>query len=112
MLGNAPICYVFLYVRDLGQSRQQFEEKLGFDPIESDAGAAKYRAGQTMLALNVAGDFGIDLSQPRTESLIVFHAHDATAAAKSLQERSVEIGSIDRYEIGATVEVKNPERHG
>jgi catechol 2,3-dioxygenase-like lactoylglutathione lyase family enzyme len=112
MLDNAPICYVFLYVRDLGQSRQQFEDKLGFDPIESDADAVKYRAGQTMLALNLAEGFGIDLSQPRTQSLIVFHSYDVTAAAKSLRERSVEIGDIDRYEIGATVEVKNFEQHG
>lgn len=112
MLTTCPICYLFLYVRDLAMARELFETKLGFDPVETDEAAAKYQAGLTMIALNRASDFGIDLNAPRTRPLIVLHAGDVAAADAALAVRGVRRGSIDRYDIGATVEILDPERHG
>lgn len=112
MLTTSPICYLFVYVRDLAAARELFEAKLGFDPVESDDAAAKYQAGRVMIALNRAADFSIDLDGPRTRALIVQHAGDVAAADAALAVRGVRRGSIDRYGIGATVEILDPERHG
>lgn len=112
MLKDAPICYLFMYVEDMEASRALMEKQLKFEPVETDGFAVKYPAGRTMLALNRASDWGIDLSQPRTQALIVQHAGDVAAADAALAELGVARGGIDRYSIGGTVEIKDPERHG
>jgi catechol 2,3-dioxygenase-like lactoylglutathione lyase family enzyme len=112
MLTDAPICYLFLYVEDMKASRALMEEQLHFKPVEADDFAVKYPAGRTMLALNRAKDWGVDLSQPRTQALIVQHAGDVAAADTALADAGVKRGAIDRYSIGGTVEILDAERHG
>lgn len=112
MLENAPICYLFIYVRDMEETRRLLEERLGFKPVEADGFAVKYPAGKTMLAVNRATDFGVKLDEPRARALIVQHVGDVAAADAALAKTGVTRGRIDRYSIGATVEIVNAERHG
>jgi len=112
MLEESPICYLFIYVEDLDETRALLEQKMGFKPIETDGFAAKYEAGKTMLALNRARDFGVTISEPRARALIVQHVGDVAAADAALDRAGVKRGPIDRYSIGGTVEILNKERHG
>ena len=91
MLTNAQISYIFLYVRDLGAARSFYEGKLGFRVVEEDAAAVKYDAGDIMLALNRASDYGVDLTGPR-DSLLVFHTGAIDPVVDRLRRDAVEIG--------------------
>ena len=110
MLTNAQISYIFLYVRDLGAARSFYEGKLGFRVVEEDAAAVKYDAGDIMLALNRASDYGVDLTGPR-DSLLVFHTGAIDPVVDRLRRDAVGVGAIDRYEIGALAEFKDPDGH-
>ena len=111
MLGNSPLCYLFLYVDELTNSRRYYEETLGFVPIEEDAAAVKYDAGDVIIALNRASDFSLSLTEPAIPSLIVFHTNDLDGAVESLRADDVKLGAVERYDIGAIVEVPDPDGH-
>jgi catechol 2,3-dioxygenase-like lactoylglutathione lyase family enzyme len=110
MLTNAQISYIFLYVRDLAVTRQFYEQKLGFRVVEEDGRAAKYDAGDVMLALNRASDFDLTLSDS-PEALLVFHTPNVERVAHRLRQNGVAVGPLSSYEIGTVAELKDPDGH-
>jgi catechol 2,3-dioxygenase-like lactoylglutathione lyase family enzyme len=110
MLKNSRVSYVFLYVRDLAIARSFYEKKLGFRVVEEDSAAVKYDAGDVILALNRASDYGLILSDS-PDSLLVFYTPSIEPVVDRLRDASVEVGTVDRYEIGAVAELKDPDGH-
>jgi predicted enzyme related to lactoylglutathione lyase len=113
MLTHAPVVYMFLYVKDIGAARQFYEGVLGLPILELEERAVKYDAGEIILALNVAGDYGITLDDEQNRSqLIVFQVDDVDSKRQALEEKSVEfMGPTERYEIGATATFFDPDGH-
>lgn len=104
MLQDPRMVYLFIYVNDLKASREFYEKRVGLRVLEEDADAVKYDAGEIILALNRAGDYGIKLAPRRDDSsMIVFHVDDIDAMRTALEARGVEFsGATERYDIGAT----------
>src|SRR6185503_9567414 len=69
--------------------------------------------GGTILALNRAKDFSMEVGgRPDDTSIIVFHVDDIDAMRSSLEARGVEFsGPTDRYDIGATATLYSPDGH-
>lgn len=112
MLENSKLVYLFLYVNDLQASRDFYERKLGLRVLEDDEVSVKYDAGEIILALNKARDYGIEVGRRDDTSIIVFHAADIDALRASLERRGVEFaGPTDRYDIGATAMFYDPDGH-
>lgn len=104
MLKDSKMVYLFIYVSNLDASREFYEKRLGLRVLEQDAGAVKYDTGECILALNRAGDYGIQVEpRPDDSSIIVFHVDDIDAMRAALEGRGVKFsGATDRYDIGAT----------
>jgi predicted enzyme related to lactoylglutathione lyase len=104
MLRDSKFVYLFIYVGDLEASREFYEKKVGLRVLEEDAGAVKYDAGEIILALNRANDYGIIVEpRPDDSSMIVFHVDDIDAMRSALEGRGVKFsGATERYDIGAT----------
>jgi catechol 2,3-dioxygenase-like lactoylglutathione lyase family enzyme len=113
MLANSPIVYLFLYVKDIAAARQFYEGILGLPILELEERAVKYDAGEIVLALNVASDYGITLDdEPNRSQLVVFHVEDIDAKRQALEEKGVSFtGPTERYEIGATATFYDPDGH-
>jgi predicted enzyme related to lactoylglutathione lyase len=112
MLTDARIVYLFLYVRDLEVSRGFYERTLGLRVIEEDDDSVKYDAGQVILALNRASDYGFTLPEPPDHSTdIVFLVDDVDSARAALEERGVRFTETHRYEIGAITDFYDPDGH-
>jgi catechol 2,3-dioxygenase-like lactoylglutathione lyase family enzyme len=103
--------YLFVYVRDIDRARAFYEDSLGLNVVEMDERSVKYDAGDIILALNKADDFGIRVDRQRGSSLIVFHVTDLDQACAALAARGVVVDSPERYEIGATATCYDPDGH-
>jgi predicted enzyme related to lactoylglutathione lyase len=111
-LAERRIVYLFLYVRDLTASRDFFERALRLRVLEEDEGSVKYDAGEVILALNRAEDFGVVLPDEHDHSTdIVFLVEDLDAARAALEERGVTFTETHRYEIGAITDFYDPDGH-
>ena len=112
MLTDSRIVYLFLYVSDLGQSREFFETTLGLSVLEEDADSVKYDAGHLILALNRADDYGVVLpSEPDHSTDIVFLVEDLDQARDALEARGVQFTETHRYEIGAICDFYDQDGH-
>jgi catechol 2,3-dioxygenase-like lactoylglutathione lyase family enzyme len=112
MLTDARIVYLFLYVRDLAVARAFYADTLGLDVIEEDEGCVKLDAGQCILALNRAADYGIELPERRDNSTdIVFLVDDAEAVRAGLAKRGVRFLPTDRYQVGTIIDFYDPDGH-
>jgi predicted enzyme related to lactoylglutathione lyase len=113
MLKDSRLLYLFVYVKDVSASRAYYEQKLGFRLLEEDADSAKYDAGEIILALNKADNYGIKIGTTRDDtSIIVFHVDDIDAMRSAMEARGVEFsGATDRYDIGATATFYDPDGH-
>ncbi|HSK73836.1 MAG TPA: VOC family protein, partial [Pyrinomonadaceae bacterium] len=107
------LIYLFLYVKDLQTSRDFYEKKLDLKVLEEDSTSVKYDAGGTILALNIAKDYGIaPRTKPDDTSIIVFHVDDIDVMRLSLEARDVSFsGETERYDIGATAIFYDPDGH-
>lgn len=105
--------YLFLYTKDLAKTRDFYERILGFSVIEEDEGCVKYDAGEIILALNRASDFGIKIGdKPDPAVLIVFHVKSVDEMRASLERLGVKFyGDTQRYSIGATAGFYDPDGH-
>jgi catechol 2,3-dioxygenase-like lactoylglutathione lyase family enzyme len=112
MLTDAPIVYVFVYVRNLSVARRFYGQGLGLRQLEEDDAAVKYDAGGIILALNEARAHDIVLSGARDDSaLLVFHAADIEAERAELAARGIAVGRTVSYEIGSTAGFLDPDGH-
>src|SRR5215467_9335345 len=112
MLNGSRIVYLFVYVSDLQRSRAFFHETLGLKILEQDEQAVKFDAGQVILALNRASDYGIGL--PRTSdgcADIVFLVDDLVAMRESLERRGVTFNPTSWYEPGGLADFYDPDHH-
>lgn len=112
MLPDPRIVYLFLYVKDLAVSRDWFENILGLRVLEEDADSVKYDCGTTILALNRAADYGIELpTEPDHSTDIVFLVDNVDEARAALEARGVRFTETHRYEIGAITDFYDPDNH-
>jgi catechol 2,3-dioxygenase-like lactoylglutathione lyase family enzyme len=112
MLAKSRVVYLFLYVKDLAASRDFYEDALGLRVIEEDSDSVKYDAGEIILGLNKAEDYGITLSTPPDHSTdIVFLVDDIDAMRAALEERGVVFSATSRYEVGAIADFYDPDGH-
>jgi predicted enzyme related to lactoylglutathione lyase len=113
MLANSKVVYIFFYVKDLAVSRDFFDKKLGLRVLEEDEACVKFDAGDVILALNRAGDFGIPLSDgPDDTSITIFHTYGVDALRASLEARGVEFsGPTQRLDIGSAAAFYDPDGH-
>lgn len=112
-LQGSKMLYVFVYVSDLAASRAFYETKLGLTVIEEDDEAVKFDAGEIIIALNRASDWGVAVSSTQDDtSIFVFHVDDIDAMRSALETRGVEFsGPTVRYDIGATATFYDPDGH-
>jgi catechol-2,3-dioxygenase len=61
ILARARLIYLIVYVNDLVESRTFYERQLGLSVVEADEDSVKLDAGQVMLCLHRAGDYGVTL---------------------------------------------------
>ena len=112
MIADSRIVYLFIYVRDLERSRAFYEGTLGLRVIEEDESAVKFDAGEVILALNRAEDFGIVLPEGRDNSTdIVFLVDDLRAMQASLEARGIEFIPAVWYSVGGIADFYDPDGH-
>jgi catechol 2,3-dioxygenase-like lactoylglutathione lyase family enzyme len=110
MLGETRVLYVFLYVRDLQVSRAFYADRLGLNVIEEDEGCVKFDAGQVILALNRASDYGIVLPDIKDHSTdVVWLVDDVRQATANLAARGVEFKPTDWYQPGGIADFYDPD---
>jgi predicted enzyme related to lactoylglutathione lyase len=112
ILADARIVYLILYVNDLAESRAFYEHRLGLRILEADEGGMKFDAGQVILSLQRAGDYGIELAGRRDDSSdVVFLVDDVNAVRADLETRGVTVVRRRTYEIGLVTDFYDPNGH-
>src|SRR5215204_334561 len=112
MLTDSRVVYLFVYVRDLGESRAFYESTLGLQVIEEDKDCVKFDGGQVILALNRAADYGIDLPKGQdTSTDIVFLVDDLEAMRTALEQRGVSFLPTCWYQPGGIADFYDPDGH-
>jgi catechol 2,3-dioxygenase-like lactoylglutathione lyase family enzyme len=112
MLADSRIIYLFIYVSDLGKSREFYADKLGLRVIEEDAGCVKFDCGHIILALNLASDHKITLPQGKDNSAdIVFLVENLDATRAAIEARGVSFSRTDWYEPGGITDFYDPDGH-
>lgn len=112
MLADSRLVYLFLYVRDLAVAREFYADVLGLEVLEEDGACVKFDAGQAILALNRAEDFGVVLPDRRDNSTdIVFLVDDVEAVRAGLEARGVRFLPTDHYSVGAIADFYDPDGH-
>ena len=109
MLETSVISYMFLYVRDLVGSRRFYEAKLGLRVIAQDLNSVTYDAGDVIVSLRRASDDIVLPDQNPSDYLLIFHTPDIEQTTTEISD--VEMAAIDRYELGAIAELKDPDGH-
>jgi len=112
ILAECRIVYLIVYVNDLAVSRDFYERQLGLRILEQDDGSVKYDAGQVILCLNRARDYGITLAPGRHESAdIVFLVDDIDGMRAALAGRGVVLSEAFRYDPGGICDFYDPDGH-
>ncbi len=112
MIADTRVVYLFIYVRDLQRSRAFYEDTLGLHVIEEDEASVKFDAGEVILALNRASDYGIVLPEGRDNSTdIVFLVDDLASMQASLEARGVAFIPAVWYSVGGIADFYDPDGH-
>jgi catechol 2,3-dioxygenase-like lactoylglutathione lyase family enzyme len=112
VLADARLVYLILYVNDLVESRTFYERQLGLRVIEADEDSVKLDAGQIMLYLHRASDYGITLGGRADDSSdLVFLVDDINATREALEKRGVIFVRRRTYEIGLVTDFYDPNGH-
>jgi lactoylglutathione lyase len=112
MIADSRVVYLFIYVQDLARSRAFYEDTLGMHVIEEDATSVKFDAGEVILALNRAADYGIELPEGRDNSTdIVFLVDDLRAVQAALEARGVKFIPAVWYSVGGIADFYDPDGH-
>lgn len=112
VLTDARMLFLTLYVQDISESRAFYERRLGLEVIEADEESVKYDAGQVILALHRASDYGVTLSGRRDDaSDVVFLVDDINRVRANLEARGVVFVRRRTYEIGLVTDFYDPNGH-
>jgi catechol 2,3-dioxygenase-like lactoylglutathione lyase family enzyme len=112
MIADTRVVYLFVYVSDLERSRAFYERTLGLQVIEEDDSSVKFDAGEVILALNRAADYGIELPEGRDNSTdIVFLVDDLEAVQAALEARGVTFIPAVWYSVGGIADFYDPDGH-
>jgi catechol 2,3-dioxygenase-like lactoylglutathione lyase family enzyme len=112
MLADSRLVYLFLYVRDLAVAKDFYANTLGLEVIEEDSACVKFDVGTSILALNRADDYGVELPDRRDNSTdIVLLVDDAEAMRSALESRGVRFLPTDRYDVGTIIDFYDPDGH-
>jgi catechol 2,3-dioxygenase-like lactoylglutathione lyase family enzyme len=112
ILAEARVVYLILYVRDLNESREFYEKKLGLRVIEADEDSVKYDAGLIILCLQRANDYNVTLAGRRDDSSdVVFLVDDVNEMRQNLEKRGVVFVRRRTYEIGLVTDFYDPNGH-
>lgn len=110
MLTESRLVYLIIYVNDLKISRAFYEQVLGYQVLEEDAGSAKYDAGHIILLLNRAQDYGITLPAPPDRSAgVTFLVDDLEGRRTALEKRGVVFAPTLKDETGASAAFYDPD---
>jgi catechol 2,3-dioxygenase-like lactoylglutathione lyase family enzyme len=111
-LAGASLVYLILYVHDLVESRAFYEQQLGLRVVEADEASVKLDAGQVMLVLHRAADYGVVLAGRSDDaSDVVFLVDDVNAVREDLESRGVTFVRRRTYEIGLVTDFYDPNGH-
>ena len=111
-LGDARVAFLILYVNDLVESRAFYETQLGLRVIEADEESVKFDAGQVILTLHRASDYGIELVGRHDDSSdVVFLVDDVNTVREDLESRGVTFVRRRTYEIGLVTDFYDPSGH-
>jgi catechol 2,3-dioxygenase-like lactoylglutathione lyase family enzyme len=112
MLEDSRVVYLFVYVSDLLKSREFYENKMGLRVIEADSACVKFDAGQVILALNRAEDYGIALPKNKDNSAdIVFLVEKLDEMKEALASRGIAFSKTDWYQPGGITDFYDPDGH-
>jgi catechol 2,3-dioxygenase-like lactoylglutathione lyase family enzyme len=112
ILADASLVYLILYVNDLAESRTFYEQQLGLRVVEADEASVKLDAGQVMLVLHRAADYGVVLpGRSDDASDVVFLVDDVNAVRADLESRGVTFVRRRTYEIGLVTDFYDPNGH-
>jgi|ERR1700733_1044573 len=112
ILAGSRLVYLILYVNDLAESRSFYEQQLGLRVIEADEDSVKFDAGQVMLYLHRASDYGVTLvGRADDSSDLVFLVDDINATRTALEARGVTFIRRRTYEIGLVTDFYDPNGH-
>lgn len=114
MLEKSVIVYNFIYVKNLDLSREFYEKKLGFRVLEEYVNSVKYEAGDVIVGLSKAEDYGIDLKGSLDDSsLMVFHVNDIDKTRSELENRGITFSEATyKCNIGKFLTLYDPDGHG
>jgi catechol 2,3-dioxygenase-like lactoylglutathione lyase family enzyme len=111
VLAGARLAQVVLYVHDLAASRVFYEQVLGLEPVEADAGSATYATGPARLRLRRADDEVVTLSGGDPSADLTFLVADLDGVRDAVASRGVLFSETLRYVIGATTGFHDPDGH-
>jgi catechol 2,3-dioxygenase-like lactoylglutathione lyase family enzyme len=112
ILADARVVYLIIYVNDLAESRTFYETRLGLRVVEADEASVKLDAGQVMVVLQRAADYGIELVGRHDDSSdVVFLVDDVNAVRADLESRGVTFVRRRTYEIGLVTDFYDPNGH-
>jgi predicted enzyme related to lactoylglutathione lyase len=112
VLAGSRLVAVTVYVRDLAESSEFYERRVGLRPLYADDAMAIYDAGMVMLWLRAASDDGVVLTGYRDEATdTVFMVDDIARARTALEARGIEFFRNRTYEIGQVTDFYDPNGH-
>jgi catechol 2,3-dioxygenase-like lactoylglutathione lyase family enzyme len=111
-LAGTRVAYLIVYVHDLEESRDFYERRLGLRALEDDEDSVRLDAGQVILCLQRAGDYGVPLAGRHDDSSdLVFLVEDINAMRQTLEARGVTFVRRRTYEIGLVTDFYDPNGH-
>lgn len=112
MLTGSRLSHLIVYAHDVAESTAFYRDKLGLPLIEEDDRSAKLDAGQIVLYLQRAADYGVQLFGQRDDSSdVVFLVEDLERMCAALELRGVEFIRRRSYEVGLVTDFYDPNGH-
>ncbi len=110
ILADARMIGVNLMVGDIDRSARFYAEFLGIPAASTEGGTSQsFDVGQCILSLKQR-PAPPPPAKDRT-AILTFMVPDIDAAVAALKSQGIEVGDILRYEIGATADFEDPDRH-
>jgi catechol 2,3-dioxygenase-like lactoylglutathione lyase family enzyme len=117
-LTASPVTYLFLFVRDVEEAAEFYQEKLGLTVLEEDpgAGVVKYDAGSVILSTHLIGGdafcaVDVEAALPKTIAAVLM-TDDVAGRVAGLTARGVHFDEpLKDSVIGTTARFSDPSGH-